>query len=176
MLDEFTHTIPGPPPGACVRAAAIAAGLCRPDPAGFAFTAVRVGAGAAAIGALLGAGAVAIGVEGATAVFVTGVIAVGTGAAATDFAPVVAPPVSVYQSFTPLCPRQAPSFIAALVYVPSLQAPVDPAGTCAIATPAPNAATINTRKDIPFLMQAPRPIASTNLCSLPNLCSFLCTL
>ena len=40
-----------------------------------------------------------------------------------------------YQSFTPLCPEQAPDLVAPEWYVPSLQSPVDPAGapagTCA---------------------------------------------
>src|SRR5487761_819717 len=47
----------------------------------------------------------------------------------------------------PLCPRQAPFLLAALVYVPSLHCPVDPAGACASATfTASNpAATVNKR-------------------------------
>jgi hypothetical protein len=113
LLDIFTHTNPGPPPGAAVFAAAAAAGP------GF------FGAGADATGAPAGVGAPTAGAPFASAV--------GAGIAATEAA---------YHVCTPLCPRQAPLFAAAVEYDPSLQIPVAPAGapagTCAIPLAATN--------------------------------------
>jgi hypothetical protein len=134
LLDVFTHTSPGPPPGAAVFAAAAAAGPC--------FFAA-IGAGAAAIGAAA---------EGAAIAGAGFAIGVGAGiAAAFEVAATGAPfdaadaGAAAYHVCTPLCPRHAPLFEAAVEYVPSLQIPFEPAGApagaCAIAPAAPIART-----------------------------------
>jgi hypothetical protein len=99
----FTHTWPGPPPGA--------AAVCIADPEDFA---AGCGGGAAGATAGLAGAAVVVGAfEGA--------------AAGALFEAVLS-----YQSFTPPWPEHAPRFEGALVYVPSLHSPVEPAGACAL--------------------------------------------
>lgn len=122
MVDRFTHTIPGPPPGA--------GALAVPDvPFGVAaegFAAATAGAAVAA-GFAIGAGA---GAAGAGAAAAGAGFAIGAEAAGAAFAAVAAAGAAeaAYQSFTPWCPRQAPILLAAFVYVPSLHCPVEPAG------------------------------------------------
>jgi hypothetical protein len=83
LLLVFTHTIPGPPPGAAV------AGMVE----------------------LFAAGVVAAGVAAGAAGFMAGAGAPGAAAAPAGALPLSVPP---YQSCTPLCPRQAPFFVAPL--------------------------------------------------------------
>jgi hypothetical protein len=56
---------------------------------------------------------------------------------------------AAYHVFTPLCPPQAPLLLAAVLYVPSLQSPVvpagAPAGTCDVKGWAIMTAAINAR-------------------------------
>jgi hypothetical protein len=122
LLDVFTQTNPGPPPGAAVRAAAAAAGPC--------FFAIEIAAGAAA-----GVGA---------GIAESGTVAETGAGIATTFAAEVAPgaaAAATYHVCTPLCPRHAPDFEAAIEYDPSPQIPFAPAGAppaaCANALAAP---------------------------------------
>jgi hypothetical protein len=96
LLDVFSHTIPGPPPGARVLAAAFDV-----EEAVFAVVAAAAGAAAAVVFAALVAAA------GASAVVVVAALVAAAGAGAAVGA-------DAYHSFTPWCPRQAPCLLAAV--------------------------------------------------------------
>ena len=124
MLSVFTHTIPGPPPGAAVFAAAAAAG----PPFAEAVLGAEAGV-AAGVGAGIAAEGFAAGVDAGAAAAVGAAPAVpGAFTGAVE-----------YHVCTPLCPLHAPLLLAAIEYVPSLQIPFAPdgapAGACAPATP-----------------------------------------
>ena len=134
LLDVFTQTIPGPPPGAIGFCAAASAGLNRfvaEDPK----QALSRRSRRRSLSSVYGVG-ICFG-----AVLAAGVGAGIAGAGAAGFAgtlPQASPSFAIYQVCTPLCPRQAPSFDAAVEYVPSLQIPFVPAGAPAGAcAPAP---------------------------------------
>jgi hypothetical protein len=130
LLAVFTQTNPGPPPGAAVFAAAAAAG-----PSFFPAGAATAAAPPPGVGACIaGTGFVSpVGAPISGAGFVS---AVGAGISGTKAA---------YQVCTPLCPRQAPLFAAAVEYVPSRQIPFAPAGApagaCAQTLAAPKTHT-----------------------------------
>jgi len=110
----LTQTWPGPPPAAAEVGIGVAAVL----------------AGGVA-GAIAGAGAFAAAVGVAAAGAIAGAVDFAAGAAA-GVVEALAGAAAPFHSFTPPCPEQAPDLDAAVVYVPSLHSPVEPAGAWAL--------------------------------------------